>query len=81
MSDESETRVTIWMPADMKTRIKTEHVDGTNSQSQFIRRAVRDRELIDALCADSGVDLPREDIQREATLERIITAGVGALEE
>jgi len=81
MSEESETRMTIWMPAEMKQRIKTDHVDGRNSQSQYIRRAIRDRELVDELCADSGVDLPREDIQREATLERIISAGVEALDE
>lgn len=72
MSDESDRRMTVWAPEEMKDRIQTEHVDGKTSLSEWVRQAIRDRETIEAIAEEAGFELPDGQRQRAAALESVL---------
>ena len=74
MAKESETRLTIWMSDELKDTVQTDYVDGKTSASKWMRRAARDRILLEELAAEAGVELPDGDREREAVLEDLITS-------
>lgn len=78
MSDTGTERATIWMSDELMTQIKKGEIDGTTNMSKWMRRAARDRMLIEELCKEAGVELPDGDREREAVLADLITSGSGS---
>lgn len=79
MTDENytESRVTLWTSADLKSQIEAE-LGYQDSMSAWMRRAARDRLLIDAELEREQIDIPEESREREQLLRRLLTAGIDA---
>jgi len=73
----SEHRATIWMSDELKERVK-DHVDyrDNESLSEWMRQAAADRLFLEAELEAAGVELPRNERERQAALREILIDGL-----
>jgi hypothetical protein len=79
MSDHSEDRLTIWMSKALREAIETDYINWRyESRSQWVREAAQTRMALEDALAAQDVELPEDDDERQALIERVIRLGVAA---
>lgn len=79
--DYSEARVTVWLSEQLKTQLKEQELGYEDSMSEWVRRAVQDRLLIENELEREGVTLPSDEREREKLLRDLLIAGIDATQE